>query len=124
AAVGVCLRVVALLAVTQLWWITGLVTQARSGLPILDFTETVETVASTSTATEVLRGLGNWFFYGRDQLGPWIEPSDAYTQHLWLIVLSLGLPTLALLSAGLVRWRARGFAVLLVVVGLVLAVGT
>ncbi len=28
-----------------------------------------------SLPNEVLRGLGYWFFYGRDKLGPWIEPS-------------------------------------------------
>ena len=39
--------------------------------------ETAHTVATASTAPEVLRGLGYWFFYGGDKLGPWIEPSGA-----------------------------------------------
>ena len=59
--------------------------RARYGIPILRYTETYETVAKVSNAPEVLRGLGYWFFYGDDKLGPWIEPSVAYTQHLWLI---------------------------------------
>ncbi len=42
-------------------------------------------MAKVSNAPELLRGLGYWFFYGDDKLGPWIEPSVAYTQHLWLI---------------------------------------
>ena len=43
-----------------------------------------QTVSRTSLPTEVLRGLGYWFFYGRDKLGPWIEASVDYTQRPWL----------------------------------------
>ena len=34
------------------------------------------------SATRCCAGLGYWFFYGGDRLGPWIEPSDDYTQFL------------------------------------------
>ena len=37
-------------------------------------------VGPASLPNEVLRGLGYWFFYGRDKLGPWIESSADYTQ--------------------------------------------
>jgi len=47
--------------------------QGTYGLDVLKYSETVETVALTSTPNEVLRGLGYWFFYGQDRLGPWIE---------------------------------------------------
>ncbi|MGH9207419.1 MAG: alpha-(1-_3)-arabinofuranosyltransferase domain-containing protein, partial [Acidimicrobiales bacterium] len=73
--------------------------------------------------SEVLRGLGYWFFYGQDKLGPWIQPAIDYTQRLWLIGVSFALPALAFLSAALVRWRYRAYFVGLILVGTVLAVG-
>ena len=40
-------------------------------------------------APEVLRGLGYWFFYGTDKLGPWIEPSErVHDRRSWLLVVS------------------------------------
>ena len=45
--------------------------QAGYGLDILKYTETIAAVPSTSPPNEVLRGLGYWFFYGQDRLGPW-----------------------------------------------------
>ncbi|WP_462187067.1 alpha-(1-_3)-arabinofuranosyltransferase domain-containing protein, partial [Frankia sp. CcWB2] len=79
AAVSMCTRAVLVVLVTSAWWIAGLYTQAGYGLNVLAFTETIETVASSSQASEVLRGLGNWFFYGQDALGPWIGPATHYT---------------------------------------------
>ena len=89
--------------------------QGGYGIDILRYTETVETVARTSLASEVLRGLGYWFFYGGDLLGPWIEPGRSYTQDLWLIAVGFAVPVLAFVAAASVRWRYRAFAVLLVV---------
>ena len=74
----------------------------------------------TSLPNEVLRGLGYWFFYGRDKLGPWIEASADYTQRPLLHPRSAtASPVLALLSAAFVRWRHRAFFVLLTLVGVV-----
>jgi arabinofuranan 3-O-arabinosyltransferase len=56
---------------TSAWWIAGLNVQRTNGLEITRHSETASTVASTSLSHEVLRGLGYWFFYGRDRLGPW-----------------------------------------------------
>ena len=65
-------------------------------------------MSRTSLPNEVLRGLGYWFFYGRDKLGPWIEASTDYTQRPVLHPASAtASPVLALLSAALVRWRHR-----------------
>ena len=44
--------------------------QGTYGIDVLRYTETAQTVADASTAPEVLRGLGYWFFYGDDKLGP------------------------------------------------------
>ena len=56
--------------------------QGTNGIEILRYTETARTVAAVSVSHEVLQGLGYWFFYGGDRLGPWIEPSRDYTQFL------------------------------------------
>jgi arabinofuranan 3-O-arabinosyltransferase len=105
------------------WWIVGLSLQSGYGLNILKFTETLETVSDSSLASEVLRGLGYWFFYGIDKLGHWTDASVDYTQHLWLIAVSFAIPALALLAAGCIRWRHRAYFVGLTVVGVAVAVG-
>ena len=116
-------RIGALTIVTSLWWIAGLWAQGGYGIDILHFTETIRTVARTSTATEVIRGLGYWFFYGQDKIGPWIEAALSYTQSLPHIAASFALPALALLLAGFTRWRHRAFFTLLALVGATVAVG-
>ncbi len=116
-------RIGSLTTATAVWWIAGLRMQGRYGPPVLEYTETYETIANASTATEVFRGLGYWFFYGNDSLGQWIEPSIAYTSRSWLLILSFCLPILALVAAGLTHWRHRSFFVLLIVVGGLVAVG-
>ncbi|HEX7095440.1 MAG TPA: alpha-(1-_3)-arabinofuranosyltransferase family protein, partial [Acidimicrobiales bacterium] len=108
----------------QLWWIAGLRIQGRYGLPILELTESVETVGQTSTAAEVGRGMGYWYAYGRDSLSPWTPPAVDHTQRLWLIAASFAVPALAVLAALSLRWRYRAYFAALAVVGLVVGVGT
>ena len=67
-----------------------------------------------STAAEVFRGLGYWFFYGTDSLGPWFKAS----RHLHAVTagarLSFAVPVLAVVAALLTRFRYRIFFVGLV----------
>ena len=116
-------RIATLSLACSLWWIAGLLVQGSYGIDILRYTETVETVARTSLASEVLRGLGYWFFYGGDLLGPWIEPGRSYTQQLWLIAVGFATPVGAFVAAVSLRWRYRAFFALLVIVGTTVAVG-
>ncbi len=106
-----------------LWWITGLQVEAAYGVDVLKYTETVPSTSATSSASEVIRGLGYWYFYGGDRLGPWTQSAVLYTQRLWLLSLSYLVPFLSFCSAVLVRWRHRAYFVALVVVGVVLSVG-
>ncbi len=122
-ALGVVVKIGALSLVTSLWWIAGLWAQGSYGLDVLKYTETLSAVSRTSLPNEVLRGLGYWFFYGRDKLGPWIEASTTYTQTPFSIVVSYGVSVLALLAAAFVRWRNRAFFILITLVGVVIAVG-
>ena len=112
----------------SLWWIAGLQVEAAYGVNVLKYTESLQSTSYTSTPTEIIRGLGYWFFYGAgngvsNQAGNWTQAAGNYTQDLWLVGLSFAVPTLAFAAAALVRWRLRIYFILLVVVGLILAVG-
>ncbi len=117
------LRITVLTAITSLWWIAGLAVQGAFGIPILRYTETYYTVANAALSTELLRGLGYWFFYGRDALGAWIAPAERLVQSTWALVLSFTLPLLALVSGFLTRFANRGYFALLVASGVVIGVG-
>ena len=112
-----------LTTLTALWWIAGLATQAGYGLDVLRYTETVPVVSQTGLPIEVLRGLGNWYFYGRDNVGPWVQPAAEYTQRLWLMAVSYAVPLTALVSAAVTRWRYRLYFMVLLAVGVAIAVG-
>jgi hypothetical protein len=116
-------RIAVLTLFTSLWWMAGLQMQGTYGLDILRYTETVRAVATASFPNEILRGLGYWFFYGSDRLGPWIESSGHYTQRPAVLFAGYALAILALLAAGLLRWRHRIFFVGLLLVGMIIAVG-
>ncbi|MGI9579209.1 MAG: alpha-(1-_3)-arabinofuranosyltransferase domain-containing protein, partial [Microthrixaceae bacterium] len=116
-------RITLLTGITSLWWIAGLAVQGAYGIPILRYTETYYTVANAALSTELLRGLGYWFFYGRDALGAWIAPAERLVQSTWALVISFVVP-LASLSAGfLTRFANRGYFALLVATGMVIGVG-
>jgi arabinofuranan 3-O-arabinosyltransferase len=122
-ALGVTARIGVLTLATSLWWIAGLEMQGTYGLDVLKYTETVRAVATASSPNEILRGLGYWFFYGGDRVGPWIESASQYTQRPVVLIAGYGLATLSLLAAGVLRWRHRLFFVALLVVGMIIAVG-
>jgi hypothetical protein len=118
------LKIGVLSLAVSLWWIAGLRVESAYGLDVLRYTEQVPAIAGPSLASEVMRGLGYWYFYGSDRLGPWLSSSIEYTQRIWLLETSFALPALGFLGAILTRWRARAYFVLLAAIGLVLAVGT
>ncbi|MFZ4517596.1 MAG: alpha-(1-_3)-arabinofuranosyltransferase domain-containing protein, partial [Microthrixaceae bacterium] len=118
------LRISVLTLVTSLWWMVGLLVQGTYGIPILRYTETYFVVANAALAPELLRGLGYWFFYGRDALGAWIAPAVTMVQNVPALALSYLLPLLAFTAALLSRFRHRGYFALLVLVGLLMGVGS
>lgn len=107
----------------SLWWAVGLRTQGTFGLPVLGLTETLRTSSASSVPSDLLRGLGNWFFYGGDRLGSSLDQSADYANTKWVIALSFAIPIAALAVAALVRWRYRAYFALLIVVGTVVGVG-
>lgn len=122
-AAGALGRMVALTFLTSLWWMSGLYAQGRYGIDILRYTETAKTVASASAPAEVLRGLGYWFFYGKDKFGNFIDVGVPYTQELWLLATSFAVPALCMFAGAFGRFRERAYFVCLVLIGTVLAVG-
>ncbi len=122
-ALATVLRIGLLTLGCSLWWIAGLAVQGKYGIEILRYTETVKTVAGTSLASEVLRGLGYWFFYGGDKVDPWIHASKRYMVSPRLITATFALPALALIAAVNTRWRYRAYFVALLVLGTAVAVG-
>ena len=118
------LKLAGMSLVVSFWWIAGLAVEGGFGVAILQTTETVQTVSQTSTPIEVLRGLGYWYFYGTDRLGPWVSSSVQLTQEVVPLAFGFAVPALAFVAAVFTRWRYRAFFVLLVLMGLVLAVGT
>ena len=92
-------------------------------MDILRYTESIPTVARTSLASETLRGLGYWFFYGVDKLGLYLPMAGPYMTSLWLLAVSFAVPAVAFLAAFVMRWRERAYFVVLVVVGTILSVG-
>ncbi|HEY7438308.1 MAG TPA: alpha-(1-_3)-arabinofuranosyltransferase family protein [Acidimicrobiia bacterium] len=122
-AVGATLRIALLGVGASLWWIEGLRVQGAYGLPVLQLTENVQTVSVSSSPGDLLRGLGNWFFYGRDQLGYSLDQASWYVSNHLVIVITYAVPALALVAAALTRWRHRTYFGLLIVVGTVIGVG-
>ncbi len=122
-ALGVAWKVGLLCALVSLWWAVGLQVEAAYGVNVLKYTETVPATSGSSLASEIIRGLGYWYFYGSDRVGAWSQSSVVYTQNLWLIGASFVVPTLAFVAAVFSRWRHRAYFVLVTLVGMVLAVG-
>ena len=117
------LRIGVLSLGVSLWWMSGLWAEGAYGINVLKYTETLPTVSITNLSSEILRGLGYWYFYGQDKLQPWTLAARGYTQWPWLIGVSFAVPTLCFLFAVLTRWRYRAFAIGLIVFSVVIAVG-
>jgi arabinofuranan 3-O-arabinosyltransferase len=116
-------RVGVLSIVVSLWWGVALVLQGRHGSDVLAFSETLEAVSFTSQSSEVLRGLGYWLFYVRDPFG---ATTTAAIDHLVSgRTVAVGVVLIVVCLVGLVTtaWEQRRYAVWLVLVGVVLAVG-
>jgi hypothetical protein len=122
-AIGTALRIGILTLGACLWWMAGLEVEAAFGVNVLKYTETVPSTSQTSNAADIFRGLGYWYFYGSDHLGPWTTAAVRYTQDIWLLATSYAVPVLSLVAAAFVRWRERAFFLVLLFVGLILSVG-
>lgn len=122
-AFATALRLGFALFATCLWWAVALVVQSGHGADVLQFSESLDVVASGSSASEAWRGLGYWVFYGGDRTGSWVTAGENYTQSLWLVAVSFAMAAVTAAALFLARWRYRAYFLFLAVVGLVLTVG-
>jgi arabinofuranan 3-O-arabinosyltransferase len=116
-------RVGALSAIMSCWWLVALAVQSRTGADVLAYSETTQAVSSTSSAPEVLRGLGYWLFYGGDSIGAWNSASTPYVQSPGLILLGFALVAGSMVSLLLVARPLRLWLTSLWLIGTVVAVG-
>lgn len=123
AAAGTVGRIAVLGVVTSSWWVVALLIEGRYGLPILSYTETIDQVASTSAATEVLRGLGYWVPYLSQYRYPEVSGAEVYLERWPVLALQLAVVVLAFAGTAVMRWGHRAFFAGLVVVGVVVGVG-
>lgn len=105
------------------WWLVGLLIQGSHGLPVLHLTENLTDIARWSLPGDVLRGLGNWFFAGRDRLGFSVDQAELYLDNEAMVAITLILPVVALGIAILARGSVRLFALATVVVAMIVGVG-
>ncbi len=117
------LRIALLTALTSLWWVVALVIEGRYGLPLLSYTETIEQVALTSSATEVLRGLGYWVPYLSQRGFAEVSGAHIYLENLPVLALQFAVVLLAFLGIAAIRWRYRFFFVAMIVAGVVIGIG-
>lgn len=108
--------------IVSLWWAAGLWAEGAYGLNVLKYTETIPTVTMTSSASEIWRGLGFWYFYGQDMIQPWTLTADRYIAHAIPMLLSFAVPALCIAVGFFGRWRYRAVSVLLIAVGFIIAV--
>ena len=107
----------------SLWWIAMIAIQGRYGSRVLSYSETLESVSSTSTSVEVLRGLGYWLNYVVSPSGSTTTTAVRYMTSPLTIFLSLLIPALGILGIALTRLTVRRVASWLVLVGGVMAIG-
>jgi arabinofuranan 3-O-arabinosyltransferase len=120
AVVGKCVLFVVVLSA---YWLPATFAAGRAGSAHADTTETLESIAFTSSFAELLRGLGFWPLYGGDAEGPWIAAHTSYVDSWFVVVATFVAAGLALASLLAVRARVRRVLISLVVVAVVLMVG-
>ncbi len=107
----------------SLWWIGGAFVRATSGIDGRLFGTSPAEAADASSATEVLRGFGDWRFYAADGAGALVDSARAYTQNLALLGLTFAIVAVGLLGLGVTRWRHRSFLVTILAGATLVAVG-
>lgn len=122
-ALGVAARLGGLAVAASAWWITMLVIQGREGADLLDFSESLEDVSYTATASEVWRSLGYWLLYVRDAYAPTTTAGRDYMVDGRPLVLGFVVVVVGLVGLATTRFAARRFAALAAFAGLVLGVG-
>ena len=122
-ALGAALRIGGLGVAVSLWWIVMLRAQGAYGADVLAYSESLQATSLTSASTETLRGMGYWLFYVRDPYAFTTTAAQAFMESGRAIAISFGLLLVCIAGLAVTRWSQRRYAALLVLAGIILAVG-
>ncbi len=122
-AVTTALKVGVLTLSVCVWWMAMVVVQGRNGADVLAYSESLESVSFTSTATEVWRNMGYWLTYVRDAYAPTTSAGRDYMVSGRLIATGFAILLIGVVGLVVTRWAHRAFALSLVVTGVILGVG-
>ena len=109
--------------VMSAWWLAGLVVQGRYGSAVLSYTEALPSTSATSTAPEVLRGLGYWLFYDRNDVVPLTSASNPYQTNVTVVLVGFAIVLIGLGGLSRLRSDVRRPLAFMLFSGLILAVG-
>ena len=87
---AVSVRTAGLLVLVSAYWLVPSIIAAAQGVAVLDNSETLEGINSTSSLSEVLRGLGLWPMYGSGLSGPWQAGFVPYLTSAPVLIGSFG----------------------------------
>jgi arabinofuranan 3-O-arabinosyltransferase len=94
-----------------LWWAVPLVVSVRYGVRFTAYTEPAALTTVTESATEVLRGTGNWLSFLNSPAGFWLPGGWALSADRLAIVASVAVAAAGLAGlAGLAGWGGWGRA--------------
>src|SRR4051812_5584855 len=118
------LRMVAVNAIAQAWWVIPVLVQARGAPSFLPFSEQPGTIWSTTSLSESLRLMGFWTSYVGVGYGGVLRPFASHGNAMLFLapVVGAGLvvPALGLAAFGWTRrWRYAPFFLLLTLAGLI-----
>ncbi|MFV0306255.1 MAG: alpha-(1-_3)-arabinofuranosyltransferase family protein [Desertimonas sp.] len=122
-ALATSARIGVLCLAASAWWVGAVVVQGRYGAAVLSYSETLRAVSRTSTSAEVWRGMGYWLAYLTDHVSSSTTAALAYATDRPLMLVSYLVPIAGVAGLTTTRFGARRYAIVLVAVGLVLAVG-
>ena len=91
----------------SLYWLLPSVFAAGAATTVIDNSETLTSVASTSSWSEVLRGLGLWPLYGQSISGPWQPGFVPYLADIAVILASFAVLVLAILGTVVTKLPVR-----------------
>ncbi|MGV1037901.1 MAG: alpha-(1-_3)-arabinofuranosyltransferase domain-containing protein [Candidatus Nanopelagicales bacterium] len=118
------LRILLLIALVSLYWLVPAVFAFGAATNIVDNTETIQTINSVSSYSEVLRGLGMWTMYGQSPVtGPWQPGFMPYLNNPFVIIASFVFPLMALVGLVVSRGRVRLLAFGMALSAAILMVG-
>src|SRR3954451_7179760 len=117
------LRMVAVTAIAQAWWVIPVLVQARGAPSFLPFSEQPGTIWSTTSLSESLRLMGFWTSYVGVGYGGVLRPFASHGNAMLflvpVVVAGLIVPALSLAAFGWTRrWRYGPFFLLLTLGGL------